>query len=225
MELTERERNEGRKAVHSEHVPFVQWVEEHGGELDTGNLIPFTRWLTPADITKRFSTQMYIYFLPIGKLASQMHLPTPDGGVEHTAATFASPQEWLGAALTREIVLFPPQFFLLWLVGDFLKQGHGTLGMDGLEEQRYRLIQFVESGDPPWGEKCISPNPVKMVGDTLILGMGGAGPEVKESARKGDEERVLRVELAEDLETGGRRSWPKEVLMKRDVFKDGKWNL
>lgn len=228
VELTEQERDEGRKDVHAEKVPFAEWVNQKGGQMDADGLVAFTRWLTPANIPKRYSTQMYLYFLPLesalelGKQTNQMHIPTPDGGVEHTAAKFAWAGEWIDSALKGECVLFPPQFFLLSLVADFLKPPRPESGKEEkldteqLKEQRRQLMEFVKGGDPPWGDKCISPNPIKKSGDTLWMGMGDAGPELEGTGRSGDKERVLRVELSGEIERGRRTPRPKEVVMKKD---------
>ena len=228
VELTEQERDEGRKAVHAEKVLFAEWVEQKGGRMDIEGLVPFTRWLTPANIPKRYSTQMYLYFLPLesglelGKDTNQMHIPTPDGGVEHTAAKFAWAREWIESSLRGECVLFPPQFFLLSLVADFLRppryEGGEEEKLDGeqLKEQRNQLLEFVEGEDPPWGQKCISPNPIKKSGDVLWMGMGDAGPELEGTGRCGDKERVLKVELSDEIERGRRRPRPTELVMKKD---------
>src|ERR1700753_2590512 len=40
------------------------------------NLIPFTRWITPPNVPKRFTTQMYLYFLP---LPSESSAPQNNG--------------------------------------------------------------------------------------------------------------------------------------------------
>ena len=230
MEIAEQERDEGRKAVHAEKILFAEWVERQGGQMDTEGLVPFTRWLTPANIPKRFSTQMYLYFLPLesglelGKHTNQIHIPTPDGGVEHTAAKFAWAREWIEAALKGECVLFPPQFFLLSLVADFLKEssdGEGKLDTVQLQDQRRQLMEFVRGGDPPWGDKCISPNPIKKSGDTLWMGLGEAGPELEGTGRSGDRERVLRVELSREIERGRRRPRAEEIVMRKE-FEVGK---
>ena len=233
MELAEWERDEGRKAVHAKKVPFADWVEQQGGRMDTEGLVPFTRWLTPANIPKRYSTQMYLYFLPLesglelGSQTNQMHIPTPDGGIEHTAARFAWSGEWIESALRGECVLFPPQFFLLSVVADFLKPPlpqsgkEEKLTTDQLKEQRKQLSEFVKGGAPPWGEKCISPNPIKRSGDTLWMGMGDAGPELEGTGRSGDKDRVLRVELSGEIERGRRRPRPMELVMKKNLAMKG----
>lgn len=50
------------------------------------------------------------------------------------------------------------------------------------------------------------------------MGMGDAGPEVEGTGRKGDAERVLKVELMGDMERGRKRPSPQEVVWARDVF-------
>ena len=117
-------------------------------------------------------------------------------------------------------MLFPPQFFLLSLVADFLKppsDGKGELDTAQLREQRRQLMDFVRGGDPPWGEKCISPNSIKQSGDTLWMGLGDAGPELVGTGRRGEVERVLRVELSGEIERGRRTPRPKEVVMRKDL--------
>lgn len=236
VDLSEQERDEGRKAVHSEEVLFQEWVERQGGVADMSGLMPFTRWLTPPNLPKRFSTQMYLYFLPIDSPISsktdktQMHIPTPDGGVEHTAARFLYPQEWIDLALAGEVVLFPPQFFLLALLAPFLavpsQTATNTSSTEAMLEQRKRLIDFVEkNGDPPWGEKCISPSSVKKTSEYLFIDMADAGPELQGTQRKGDAERVLRVKLAKDEDRGRQRPEPHEVLWRRDVLPNEKEKL
>ena len=233
VELTEQERDEGRKAVHAEKVPFAEWIEQRGGRMDIEGLVPFTRWLTPANIPKRYSTQMYLYFLPLesglelGRHTNQIHIPTPDGGVEHTAAKFAWASEWIESSLKGECVLFPPQFFLLSLVADFLKPPRPEggqeekLNAEQLKEQRDQLLEFVKGEDPPWGQKCISPNPIKKSGDTLWMGMGDAGPELEGTGRGGDKERVLKVELSDEIERGRRRPRPTQVVMTKELTLKG----
>ncbi|KAL2042101.1 hypothetical protein N7G274_005289 [Stereocaulon virgatum] len=230
VELSMQEREGGRIAVHSESILFADWVQTKRGTIDVDGLVPFTRWLTPANIPKRFSTQMYLYFLPIdSELSSQtdktqMHIPTPDGGVEHTAAQFLYPQEWLDLSLSGDIVLYPPQFFLLHLIAAYLKPSPSSkddVPTSELQSQREKLLHFVRTdGDPPWGEKCISPNPIKKIenGKYLIMGMADVGPELEGTHRRGDAERVLKVALTDDIERGRKRPSPQEVLWRKDML-------
>ncbi|KAL8808199.1 MAG: hypothetical protein Q9182_000263 [Xanthomendoza sp. 2 TL-2023] len=225
LRLDEGERDAGRRAVHDKAVDFHTWVRDKGGVPDVEGLCPFTRWLTPADIPKRFSTQMYLYFLPLALpgLPRMLHVPTSDGGVEHTEAQFLPAAEWLELARAEKIILFPPQFFLLKLVADFL-DGDGSVGEEGavlsggnLQLQRDRLLEFVKTGDPPWGEKCISPSNLKQEGRRLALGLDYPGPELEATSRRGENERVIWVQLkgkggASALEVGWRRDVVEEGL-------------
>jgi len=235
MQLSEEERDEGREIIHSEKIHFRKWLEDLGCVPDMEGLVPFTRWLTPANIPKRFSTQMYLYFLPLdsplaaGQQSSQIHTPMPDGGIEHTAAHFAYAEEWIRMSQSEEIVVFPPQFFLLTLVAAHLSapvegQNHDN---DALRGQRQRLLDFVRlDGDPSWGQKCISPDPIRREKNKyLIMGLANAGPELEGTGRRGDTERVITVALDKEVERGRQRPRSRDVLWRRDVFGDEKERL
>lgn len=245
--LGDEEREQGRHAIHENKVGFQQWVEQKGGMPDMGkylctkltrsglnlrtdSLIPFTRWITPTNIPKRFTTQMYIYFLPVAKIGStnaagplpvqsEALIPTPtsDGGIEHTAARFLPPSKWLSMSRAGEIILFPPQFFLLHLLSPFLSPENIPTVLDPgeLARQREAVVDFVKSGDPPWGEKCMSPIGLFWKGSDgrAVLGLDKPGPELERSGRRGDPERVVLVEFRKE---GPRKV---EVAWKKDVFK------
>lgn len=151
----------------------------------TENLIPFTRWVTPTNIPKRFTTQMYIYMLPLSHdKSSTLHGsktgetdqedentevvipdPTHDGGKEHTAARFLPPSTWIRLAQSGRIIMFPPQFFLLSMIAPFLSPHDpksAKTPIPSYEErqaQRKALVQFLKDGggNPPWAEQVISP--------------------------------------------------------------------
>ncbi|KAL8754314.1 MAG: hypothetical protein Q9199_004427 [Rusavskia elegans] len=219
LQLNAQERDSGRNAIHKKQIRFQDWVRSHGGILDTESLHPFTRWLTPANIPKRFSTQMYLYFLPLAHpgIPQTLHIPTCDGGVEHTEAQFLPASEWLSLAQAEKIILFPPQFFLLKLVADFLKpdpsSGNTGISEGILQSQREGLLEFVKTGDPPWGEKCISPWPLKKEGKRLVMGLDEPGPELDGTDRRGDAERVVWVQFKGREGTSGMQvGWRKDAV-------------
>ncbi|KAF2027774.1 hypothetical protein EK21DRAFT_114561 [Setomelanomma holmii] len=140
-DISDEEREEGRKAVHAGKVKFGELLEKWGANPDTEALVPFTRWITPPNVPKRFSTQMYIYFLPLGSVSptkktaptgtppasgieeeDEIVIPNPthDGGIEHTAARFLPPNKWIDLARQNRIILFPPQFFLTLMLSPYL---------------------------------------------------------------------------------------------------------
>jgi 8-oxo-dGTP pyrophosphatase MutT (NUDIX family) len=78
-------------------------AEEAGIELpDPGALVPFSRWITPAELRIRFDTRFFLAPLPPGAAA-----PRPDGG-ETVDAGWFSPRAALDAFGRGEISLVFP---------------------------------------------------------------------------------------------------------------------
>ncbi|KFA48462.1 hypothetical protein S40293_00447 [Stachybotrys chartarum IBT 40293] len=235
LDLSLEERDVARRRVHAGEVGFGEWLAQVGGVADTDGLIPFTRWLTPATVPKRFTTQMYLYLLPIARtgIPSSLLIPTPDGGVEHTAALFAAPQTFLAQAAAGAITLFPPQVYLLTLLARFF----AGAGDASLEEaplhytaQRRRLRAFLRTvptaetdrgrqhatAHIPWADKLISPHTlfIRESDKRIVLGLDKAGPELKGQARGGDWENVALVRFT--------KAGPSEVEIRRreDVLEE-----
>jgi len=186
---------------------------------------------------------MYIYFLPLAQehpspsssssntssstassttralpTTHEAIIPTPtsDGGIEHTAARFLPPSAWLKQADAGEIILFPPQYFLLHLIAPFLSPEAvpNVLDREELGRQRELLREFLKSSDPVWAEKCISPTQVmRLKGDgRAVLGLDKPGPELEGSDRRGERERVVLVDFRKE---GPRRV---EVRWRDEIF-------
>lgn len=147
-----------RLLIHDDKIKFSDWLQSVGGRPDLARLIPFTRWITPLAEPRRFTTQMYLYLLPLDESPSAAPIKaTSDGGKEHTEATFASAQEWVRRAKEGEIVLFPPQLYLLDLVARCTQSGNAA-------EQRLALLELVrqapegsKQGAVPYSDMWISP--------------------------------------------------------------------
>ncbi|KMU80143.1 hypothetical protein CISG_08251 [Coccidioides immitis RMSCC 3703] len=60
------EREKGRHAIHMNETTFDQWLkgQDTAAVADTDPLVPFSHWITPQRNPRRFTTQMYLYFLP-----------------------------------------------------------------------------------------------------------------------------------------------------------------
>jgi 8-oxo-dGTP pyrophosphatase MutT (NUDIX family) len=168
-DISDEEREEGRRAVHSGKVRFLDLLSKWGATPDTENLIPFTRWVTPPNVPKRFTTQMYIYFLPLGSVTptkkaaptgtppgsgldeeAEIVIPNPthDGGIEHTAARFLPPNKWIDMARQNRIILFPPQFFLTLMLAPYLSSTVTSPSSPipapaELQLERERLLDFL----------------------------------------------------------------------------------
>jgi hypothetical protein len=192
-------------------------------------LVPFTRWITPVNLPKRFTTQMYIYFLPLTQTTKNISsksvilIPTSDGGVEHTAALFAPCLTWLQQASKNEIILFPPQFYLMYVLSPFLTTTFSfPLSTGTLQEQRNKVMEFLkgDGGDGngvQWADKVMSPIGILMTREgKSVLGLEKPGPELNGSGRSGDEKRVVLVRFS--------REGPKdvEVRVRSEVLKEEK---
>ncbi|AEO59562.1 hypothetical protein MYCTH_2067496, partial [Thermothelomyces thermophilus ATCC 42464] len=244
---------EGRKQIHGNTVRFTEWLASQGGEPDVENLVPFTRWITPPGPPKRFTTQMYLYMLPLdlpppppssgagGETTATSHdlllrqhrpalIPTPthDGGVEHTAAAFDDAGAWLARARAGDIILFPPQSYLLHLVSQFCSPGSNDNNQNDYGAQRAALLAFLRRTPTsavadragtrmiPWSEKAISPAVlfVRRRDGRAVLGLDKPGPELRGSRRGGDWERVVLVDF--------RKEGPRnvEVRDREEVLKE-----
>ncbi|KAF2708032.1 hypothetical protein K504DRAFT_503219 [Pleomassaria siparia CBS 279.74] len=204
-EISDEEREQGRRDVHSGKVKFIDLMENWGAVPDVEGLKPFTRWITPENVPKRFSTQMYIYLLPLAQISSasdssssglkaeedEIVIPTPthDGGIEHTAARFLPANKWINLARQNRIILFPPQFLLTLLLSTYLAPT--VTGPDSpipslsqLQAERDALLSFLYkprtyAGEPEvsFAEACISPVALGKgeYGDKGQDGVGGVG--------------------------------------------------
>ncbi|KAK4210672.1 nucleoside diphosphate-linked moiety X motif 19, mitochondrial [Rhypophila decipiens] len=244
--LSDQVREAGRKAVHGNTIKFIDWLVSVGGIPDTDGLTPFTRWITPPNgPNRRFSTQMYIYMLPLsaasaslgptaGAEGHEVIIPTPthDGGLEHTAAAFDDPSNWISRARSGEIILFPPQFFLLHIVSQFIKGGD-TSSARNYQTEREGLMEFlsrtptVRSDRPggkearihatasiPWADKVISPTVLFMRQSDrrVVLGLDKPGPELKGTKRGGDWDRVVLVSFRKEGPRDVEVRWREDVL-------------
>ncbi|PLB45597.1 putative NUDIX family hydrolase [Aspergillus steynii IBT 23096] len=230
LTVPEETREKGRRSIHQQEVTFSDWLKglDPAAVPDTERLIPFTRWITPTNVPRRYSTQMYLYFLPLPLESDksllneipaegereEIQVPTSDGGIEVTEARFLPASEWLSMAKQGEIMLFPPQFLLLHLVSQFLdKEPRTGTSIDDLKQRRTQLVEFAHSGTPPWTEKCISPKMLKMTSDNrTVLALDHPGPELKDSDRRGESDRVVLVRFSK----GTARQL--EVRLKREVL-------
>jgi 8-oxo-dGTP pyrophosphatase MutT (NUDIX family) len=250
VSIPQTAREEGRKLVHSGKMPFQAWLNQQHPDyaLDTDGLIPFSRWITPPNIPRRFTTQMYLYILPqpsndSSPTASNPPAPDPkqpmadftpvsDGSLENTSATFSRAHVWLSRAQSSEIILFPPQFLLLHLISQFLDDENlpPSRRIEQLREFIHRKEANVDGdGEVSWAEKCISPyaltTPSARADGKVVLGLDKPGPEVEELHRGG---AGLNLKLMGDRERvvlvrfGKEGPRELEVRRKREVMEESR---
>ncbi|KAG5932666.1 hypothetical protein E4U53_001227 [Claviceps sorghi] len=236
VSLSKGEREEARARIHGNEVRFGDFLTSIGAVADTANLVPFTRWITPTTMRKRFTTQMYMYMLPISQrcVPSEMLIPTTDGGIEHTAAHFAPAQSFLARAADKAIILFPPQAYLLTLLARFLT-GPTTdveAGPVHYAAQRKKLLSFLRRGVTAetergkehatagisWADKVMCPRMIlrREQDKRAVMALDRPGPEVEAGGgdRGGDWERVVLAKFAREgpLEV--------EIRMRDDVLQE-----
>ncbi|KAL4986087.1 hypothetical protein BDW68DRAFT_163910 [Aspergillus falconensis] len=229
LAVGEEKRERGRREIHQKQTTFSEWLKKQNASAvpDIDNLIPFTRWITPINVPKRYTTQMYLYFLPLPlesekSLLSEIpaegereeiQIPTSDGGFEIAEAQFLPASEWLGKATRGEIILFPPQFVLLSLAAQFLDKEPRTAAPDELQRRRTQLIDFAHSGSPPWTEKCISPRVGKFMEDgRAVLTLEHPGPELEGTDRRGESERAVLVRFQKGSARELSLAWKKDIF-------------
>lgn len=228
LTVTDTAREAGRKAVYKSKLPFKTWLAQQSPSavLHTEGLIPFTHWVTPANVPKRFTTQMYVYFVHLKETGNPSVRASADE-VETMAPEYRTAKEWLSAAKTGEVILFPPQFFLLHLISQFLdleppntQSGdvYGKISAAEIVARRRKLYDFITTDEnPPWKDKFISPMGKGQAADgRQILHLTNGSPELKDSELKGDESRVVLVAF----QKGGPRQL--EVRFAKDVFEEAR---
>lgn len=249
MHVDEAEREKGRHDIHNNKIGFEEWLKRQNSkaEMDTGmpfvsisiedeiltrfqdNLIPFTHWITPPNLPKRFSTQMYLYFLPIRDSSAasenttaqglpeggrqEVQVPTSDGGVEINEARFLPASNWLRQAQAGEIILYPPQFLLLSIVAQFLDKSPSISNATERRARRKELLDFIHTGNPPWTDKFVCPRSLQLLDDgRAVLALDHPGPELDGSGKKGDGERVILVKFGKSGPRNVDVRWKRDVL-------------
>ncbi|KAK7694023.1 hypothetical protein QCA50_003599 [Cerrena zonata] len=143
-----------RDAIHSRKLMFKDFLNQHGLSIDERSLLPFTQWVTPPMVPRRFHTHFYVAFLNAIDSAgfSSGHrterLPTPDKGQEVVAARFVHPLTAIQEFRAQKIALVPPQFYLLTTLAEIL-QGH-----ENTVDQRTQVERLATG---PFGRMIINP--------------------------------------------------------------------
>ncbi|KIW19338.1 hypothetical protein PV08_03632 [Exophiala spinifera] len=217
LAVSKEQRKSGREAVHRGAVTLAEWLKgvSPSAMLDTNRLIPFTHWVTPPNVPKRFTTQMYLYFVDRAESGNPSVHATGDE-VETMAPEWRRASDWLRRARSGEIILFPPQFLLLYLVSGVLDRGRVGPQEDetAVVAKRDELRRKIETEG--WTHKFISPIGLQFGREDgrTVLSLDKPGPELRGSGLKGDSEYVVLVKF--------RKEGPREldVAFRKDVLRD-----
>ncbi|TGZ77840.1 hypothetical protein EX30DRAFT_335067 [Ascodesmis nigricans] len=110
-------------AIHSNTLTFNTFLSTHSLTLPLATFLPWSTWTTPPQAPKRYRSQFFLAELPawIDELAEVRG----DGGKEVVAgsARFVTPREALRQAREGEIVLFPPQLYMITMLAEALEAG------------------------------------------------------------------------------------------------------
>ncbi|KAL4077241.1 NUDIX domain-containing protein [Scleroderma yunnanense] len=144
---------QARHAIYERNLDFRTFLRCHGCETDLTSLYPFTTWVTPLIIPRRFRTQFYITFLreSLNTLPCEQRIdtvPTPDGGQEVISTCFVRPSLAIAEFRKGNINLPPPQYYFLDTLCQLLTGNINT------RDQRDKVLLLSQG---PFGRLVIQP--------------------------------------------------------------------
>jgi len=125
--LSDHVLDEARRNIHAQKLLFRTFLAEHNLKADVDSLLPFTQWITPPNVLRRFQTQFYVAFLPAAPSSGfssgtkQEQIPKPDRGQEVVAARFLHPEDALAEFHSGKVMFMPPQAYILNTLAEILK--------------------------------------------------------------------------------------------------------
>ncbi|KAF9779884.1 hypothetical protein BJ322DRAFT_1086998 [Thelephora terrestris] len=207
--------NRARQSILLGQMAFSKFLDDAGLTPAVDELLPFTEWITPVQVPRRFHARFYVTFLrdttpsPSGFShgSKRDFVPTPDGGQEVISARFVHPVEALRAHEAKEMLFMPPQHYLVHVLAEVLG-GEGT----GEEEEAQReRVRRLAAG--AFGRMVVMPRQMKGGGDGSVV-LAFEGDEVV-GGRVGARHRSVIVP--------GPGGVPTEIELQRnvDVFETG----
>ncbi|EIM89779.1 uncharacterized protein STEHIDRAFT_52074 [Stereum hirsutum FP-91666 SS1] len=164
--LTNEEMERVREEIHSGRLLFKDFLHKHGLTPDVSSLLPFTQWVTPPPVLRRFHAYFFVYFLlrtspssiiPASDSAGlltqgqiQHRRPTPDGAHEIISCTFSHPLSILSQHRSGKLPMMPPQFYLLSTLAS---------AIHGRATTPYQISRVRELSAGHFGRMVIHPGP------------------------------------------------------------------
>ncbi|KAG6814564.1 hypothetical protein H0H92_000092 [Tricholoma furcatifolium] len=146
--------DKARHEIHSQSVNFQAFLADNQLSPDTSSLLPFTQWITPVNVLRRFHTHFFVKFLAASPSAGfssgakEDRIPKPDGGQEVVSARFVHPVDALREFQEGKIKFMPPQAYLLQTLAEILQGNTNT------SEQRER-VEILSQGT--FGRMILNP--------------------------------------------------------------------
>ena len=139
---------------------------------------------------RRFESQIFVTFVD-GK-----QVPSHAGDVEILSAKCLMPSRALEMSKNGEMVLFPPQIYLITRIEEFLSGDSGGK-------------KVLEMADGEFGAMVVEPHPIRMLdgGKRVVMGLD----------ERGDKEWVVIIEVPGDGKKG--ESKGAELVRREDVAK------
>ncbi|KAI9250967.1 hypothetical protein BDA99DRAFT_205797 [Phascolomyces articulosus] len=107
-------REEWRERVHNDASQFKVLCESHKLVPAVDKLIPFANWITPAAERRRYNAQFYLTVLDPSIAVQET---TAADGKELVQLDWFTPEQALSAWREEKIVLIPPQWYSLHVMG------------------------------------------------------------------------------------------------------------
>jgi len=181
---------------------FSEFIQKNGLVVRR-DLFPFTQWITPKNVPRRFHTHFYVAFLEdsISSVQGENRLPTPDGGLEVISTSLRRPSAHIESFLRGEISLMPPQFYLLTTLLEVLSDS-STRSREATER-----LKSLSSGH--FGRMQINPSVLAHDSDPSKSYMVYEGDEIRggpkgrrhRSQVQFDEKRTIRsIELQRNFD-------------------------
>lgn len=130
-----------RSEIHAQNLKFKNFLLNYSLVPHVNALLPFTQWITPPNVPRRYQTNFFVSFLPavssfgFNSGIKDDFFPKPDGSREVLSARFVHPKDALTEFHEHKITLMPPQVYLLSTLADILHGYENTSGQrNSIEE-------------------------------------------------------------------------------------------
>ncbi|PWN33504.1 uncharacterized protein FA14DRAFT_123516 [Meira miltonrushii] len=208
-----------RKSVHDDARAFTQILNRFASSKSSTSLPPLaplrhhSNWVTPRTLVrpaKRFDTHFFLTILDradaLGQLTSSMSengiaQGSPAGltadGSETTSLRLAKPEELLSMAIRDDIILFPPQYYLLADVHTSLKKRSQQQG----QHIRFAPLQFGTEKEPEENTSSTQAPSIEGVSSVEPQGVAPSGAMIdrKRLSIKSNAKKTSSEEEEDDL--------------------------